>query len=405
MIARKVGRHPRPTRGVALGLFFLVLGAAPGAAQDSDMPSAFDVGGSLTGFGEGLLSSDGDNSLAAGGKALLTFGLNGEAAGIASGLFINGSLELNFGENVNTKGDGTILPVNTALAFPDDESDFGWSLTLTQRLGETTSLTVGKFNMLSAAAPTPLIGGGGLETFQNIGLAGPPSGVTPPYVLGGMVSFKAAGWDMSVFLYDPRDAANEEVFEKPFSEGVTYSFSAKLPVAPNGLKGVQGVRLVYATAEGVDFDSIPELALPPGTGDVLVERQGYYYAAYSFQQYLVQEPSGAGWGVFGQLAVSDGNPNPIQSSALVGLGGNATFFGRVADRWGVGVFHYHFSDDLKDGLRALGGDLRDERGFEAFYEAELSPNFRVGADLQVIRPGTPGVSTAVFAGLRARLVF
>lgn len=382
-----------------------VLGA-PLAAQEEAVASPLDFGLSATGFGEALVAGDGDKSLAPGGKVVLTFALDGGAAGIFPGFFVNGIIEQNFGEDVNTKGDGTILLVNTALAFPTSGgSDFALSLTITQLINESASVTFGKFNMVAAAAATPLIGGGGIDTFQNIGLAAPPSGVTPPYVIGGLVAFKLRKADLSFFIYDPRDAQDDDVLRDPFSEGTTYSLSAKLPVTPYGLTGVQGLRLAYSSAQGVDFDSLSGLALPPGSADVVTTREGYYFASYSFQQHLVQDPSGSGWGVFGQLAVSDGNPNPVQSSALLGVGGNATFLGRSEDRWGMAGFYYGFSEDLKDGLDALGEGLRDEYGVEVFYDAEISPNFRLGVDLQAIRPGTPGTDTAIFMGFRARAIF
>ncbi len=376
------------------------------SAQEISAPPALDFGVSVVGFDDSLVSGDGNKSPQAGGKAVLSFSLDGAAAGLANGFYANGALEQNFGNDVNTQGDGTILPVNTALTFPSASgSDTAFSLTFTQIINESTSVTFGKFNMVAAAAATPLIGGGGIETFQNIALAAPPSGVTPPYVIGGLVAFKHRNADLSFFIYDPRDAQEDEVIKNPFSEGVTYSLSIKLPVAPSGLKGVHGLRLVYSTAKGVDFDSLSDLNLPPESGGVLTENQGYYFASYSFQQYLAQDPSGKGWGIFGQISGSDGNPNPVQASALLGVGGDATFFGRTEDRWGVGGFYYNFSGDLKDGLADLGSGLRDEYGVEAFYEAEISPNFRLGADTQVIRPGTPGTETAIFVGVRARVIF
>lgn len=380
--------------------------ATRSAAQEAQNIRPFSFGLSVSGFADSLIAGDGDMSTRTGGKADLTFRLNGAAAGLWPGLFVNAHLEQSFGQDANTQGDGTILPVNTAMAFPrEGGSDTNFSLTVTQLINPRTSFTFGKFNMLAAVAATPLIGGGGTETFQNIGLAAPVSGVTPPYVFGGLLSVRTRAASLSFFVYDPRNAQDDDVIRNPFSEGTTFSVSATVPVAPGGLQGSQGLRLVYSSASGIDFRTIPDLALPPGSDAVLADRKGYYFLSYSFQQYLVQEAPGVGWGVFGQFGLSEGNPNPVRSSAILGLGGNATFLDRPEDRWGIAGFYYDFSDELEDGLAAIGSGLRDEYGLEAFYDARITENLRLGGNVQIIRPGTPGTDEAVFVGMRARVLF
>ena len=88
-------------------------------------------------------------------------------------------------------GGRSIVPVNTALALPllgGTTTDL--SLNVSQKFGDNVSISLGKFNMLDKLAATPLIGGGGETTFWNLGLAAPISGVTPAYLLGGILSVK-----------------------------------------------------------------------------------------------------------------------------------------------------------------------------------------------------------------------
>ena len=62
----------------------------------------------------------------------------------------------------------------TALALPllgGTPTDL--SLTATQSFGSNVSVTAGKFNMLDAAARTPIMGGGGETTFWNTAFAAP----------------------------------------------------------------------------------------------------------------------------------------------------------------------------------------------------------------------------------------
>ena len=42
---------------------------------------------------------------------------------------------------------------------------------------------------------------------------------------------------------------------------------------------------------------------------------------------------------------------------------------------------------------------------EAYYDAEVIPHVRLGPDVQIVWPGTPGKSTALFAGVRDGLCF
>ena len=177
-------------------------------------------------------------------------------------------LEQNFGQSANELGAGAILPVNTALAFPTlGGTTTDLSLIVTQKFGDAVSISLGKFNMLDVAARTPLMGGGGETTFWNIGLAAPVSGVTPPYILGGIATVNTAPATFTLMVYDPRNAQDPDVIAHPFSQGTTTSLSAKIPVTLFGLTGYQTLRGVYSTAEGFNFDDAPQLILPPGTSD------------------------------------------------------------------------------------------------------------------------------------------
>lgn len=65
-----------------------------------------------------------------------------------------------------------------------------------------------------------------------------------------------------------------------------------------------------------------------------------------------KDPS-VGWGLFTNISISDGNPNPVKWSLLTGLAGNNLFEGREHDKWGIGYYHYGLSQSLIDGLENL----------------------------------------------------
>lgn len=140
---------------------------------------------------------------------------------------------------------------------------------------------------------------------------------------------------------------------------------------------------------------------------VLGTKKGYWYGALSFQQYLYQDPDDPkiGWGAFGQVAISDGNPNPFESSYYFGVGGNSFLPDRKQDRWGIAHFRYNYSRDLISGLAGLGAFIRDEWGFEAYYNAEILPGVFTTLDLQYVRPTTVGKENAIIGAIRTQIKF
>lgn len=380
--------------------------AWPGGPLDGLRDAGVDLKGSLAFAYQGLVAGEGRKNWRAGGKADLWITLDGGRLGLWDGLSVAIHGEAVVGQSANDTGAGVLTPPNTMLAFPAlGGSDTDVSVVISQSLGESATLSFGKFNLLDIAAKTPIMGGGGLDTFMNVALAAPISGVTPPYLLGAIGTLRSEAVIWTLMVYDPRNAQGPQVFSDPFAEGVTTSLSATLPTKLGGRTTFLGLRGVYSTASGLDLESLPNLALPGQAASVL-ELDGYRYLGLTFQHYLGQDPDspGQGWGLFGDFGLSDGNPNPIGWHAILGLGGTGTARDPL-DRWGVAWFQYGLSGDLKDGLAPLGFDRQDENGIEAFYNAALTPWLRLTADAQWVRPTTGGKDDAVFMGLRLQTLF
>jgi len=401
-------------RRLIAALTVVTVCASPAAADDWLQPIVnlqqslaalgISLGGGVTSFGQGMAAGDGKDGISFGGKTDLLLGLDGAKLGLWSGLNVSAHFEYAFGHSASEQSDGAILPVNTALAFPQlGGTNTDLSLIVTQKFGDVVTISLGKFNMLDVAARTPLMGGGGETTFWNIGFAAPVSGVTPPYIVGGIATVKATPATFTLMVYDPRNAQDLDVIGHPFAQGTTTSLSVMVPLTVFRLTGYHTVRAVYSTAEGFNFDEAPQLLLPPGSQTNLTKR-GYYFASYSLQQFLWQDPTnpGRGWGVFGMISGSDANPNPIGNAIILGLGGSTP--GRPDDRWGIAWCDYLFSRQLNKALTAFGGEVNDERVLEAYYDTAVVPHVRFGPDAQVIWPATSGKSTALFLGLRMRLV-
>ncbi len=362
----------------------------------------------LTQFYQGLASGDGDHGFEYGGKADLLLNLDAAKLGTWDGLSLTVHAEYNFGESANGRG-GTLLPVNTALLFPGLDGADAFDLSsffLAQKFSDSVSLMLGKINMVDIAAGKPFMGGAGIDAFQHIAFAAPPSGVVPPYIFGGILSVRTKPASLTLMIYDPVSAVNRSGLEHPFNEGVTFRVSVDVPVTIAGRSGHQGLAAAYSTQDGTDLSSLGDIILPPPGGGIVDIKNDRYHFAYLFDQFLYQskENPTEGFGLFGQVAISDGNPNPLDWSVLAGVGGTGLIPGRSRDKWGVGFFYYSVSSALKRSLSPAVA-IDDERGVEMFYNAALTPWFNLTADVQIIDPALNQNDTAVFAGLRAVIKF
>jgi porin len=376
----------------------------PGSPFDALRQNGIDIGGTATSFYQGHTAGSGDKTWRHGVKGDLKVVFDSTKMGLWAGTVVTFHQEWNWGRDVNKTGAGLLLPVNTAGGLPRLGGDNqNTSINVTQSFGDHVSVSIGKFNMLDLASRTPILGGGGLDAFMHIGLAAPPSGVTPPYLVGGMASIRTPYVTFTGMLYDPRNAQDPEVWEKPFTDGRTYSLSATVPVKLFDLPGFYGARVAYSDQKGTDLDRLPELALPGGA-KFKQQKQGYRYFSVSAQQYLYAPAPGQGIGVFGDFAISDGNPNPLQWHAVAGVSGTGVF-DRPLDKWGVGYFKFGLSKDLKESLVQLRQRRRDEWGVEAYYNFAVTPWLRLTGNVIWLRPADPTKKNATFAGIRTQVRF
>ncbi len=376
----------------------------------------------VTQFSQGQTAGDASKAWRYGGRLDAFLKLDAEKLGLWPGSHLNVQYEHCLGQNINRR-DFALAPVNTALAYVEcDGYHSALSLSITQDLGESVSVSAGKFNMMTLASKTPLIGGGGIDTFMNRAFALPSTGVaytalrgnagdrvviSAPYLIGGIVTLRTEQIDFALMIADPRSAIDPRVVEQPFEKGLAVGGAATLKTEIAGLRGFHTWRAAYSNARGFDLDDITDLPRPAALGSASRTKKGFWFTSYAIQQYLVQSAQNpaVGWGLFALATLSDGNPSPVKWSVLAGLGGNNLMEGRKNDRWGFGYFHFGFTEPLLGGLAALGVNRRGESGFEAFYNLAITPWLRLSADLQVIAPWNPSASQATYAALRLQTKF
>lgn len=381
----------------------------PGSAKEALREHGIELDIRWTQFYQGLVSGNDSKRWEYGGRADIGLNFDGEKIGLWPGFSIALHQQLMYGDDLLGRG-GSSFPVNTGLAFPRvGGRDAETILSFTQQFDERISLSLGKFYMPDLAGLTPLVGGGGLDTFMNLGLAAPASGVIPAYILGGALNIQTESATFNLLVFDPRNAQDSRVLGNLFDTGVNLSPAVSIPVEIAGRDGLQHLRWVYSTQKGIDLRDIPELDLPPELRGVVREQKRHWYVAYSFQQFLWQDPvdPDRGWGIFGEYAISDGNPNPLAGHYFFGLAGNSFIPGRrdSDDQWGVAYFNYQLSDVLRDAVRPLGEYYGSEEGIETFYNFAVTPWFRITGDLQFINPFPADVGQSVIAGIRVQVRF
>jgi porin len=119
----------------------------------------------------------------------------------------------------------------------------------------------------------------------------------------------------------------------------------------------------------------------------LKAEKGSWNIYYNFDQYLYEPKKGVdrGVGVFTRFGVADGNPNFMKFFASFGVGGKGMFESRPNDKFGLGYYFMNVSNPTIQGPFQTTKLLRDEYGFEAFYNIAITPWLLLTPDLQVIR--------------------
>ncbi len=350
---------------------------------------------------QGIVAGGNDGVSRYGGKLDGFLKIDAEKLGLWKGLRVNVQYEHYIGQSIDNL-DYALVPVNTPQAFLGPNTyHSALSVVVSQQLSKELSFSAGKFNMMALAAQTPLIGGGGLDTFLNRAFALPSTGIgvaspgtvsdrliiSPPYLLAGIATLKTEPATFTLIVADPRNAQNPKVLEHPFERGVGVVGGVTVPVPIMGLSGYHSLRGGYSNARGFNLDDTDDLRARLLTRQP-VTKKGFWLASYAVQQYLVQSPDNpnVGWGLFGLATLSDGNPNPVRWSTLVGFAGNNLLPGRTDDQWGVGFYHYGLTQPLLSGLADRNIYRRSEGGIEAFYNYAITPWLRMTGDLQVIEP-------------------
>ena len=118
---------------------------------------------------QGLLSGTGDEDFNYGGKVDAFINLDSGKMGLWNGGGFRSHVEYRHGDAPSSLG-GTIFAVNTAQYWPLDSPDkvVATSVYLTQKVGDLSTIMLGKFNPVDFLASDPFFGGWGVDRFMYL---------------------------------------------------------------------------------------------------------------------------------------------------------------------------------------------------------------------------------------------
>lgn len=358
----------------------------------------------VTQFYQGVASGGLNTSFNYSGHADYVLNFDFDKLGVQKGLFLKLRAEHSFGDPLTTDA-GTLLPPAISPLFPvPGERDVALTDVLfTQFLSESFAVFLGKLDTLDGDA-NAFAHGRGKDQFLNSALVfNPIAARNVPYsTLGaGFVILKDLQPIGNFSVINPVDTATTSGFDELFEEGVTLAAELRLPVELFCLPGHQLIGGSWSSRTFISLDQDPRVLLPAPFRVPIAKETGSWELHYNFDQYLHVDPCNPkrGWGVFGRLGISDGNPNPLRWFASAGLGGNSPISGRDNDTWGVGYYHAGLTDELP------GFVLEDANGVELYYNIEVTRWFHLTPDVQIIDGSIRAADTAVVVGVRGKIDF
>lgn len=392
-----------PSAATGSALEFDLAGMAPAASVPPPAPPAKPVTTRVvvSQFLDAPVSGSAAETLRYGGRADAYVDVKGGALGIDDSLTLTIRPEFTWGKTSN--GAIGLIPNNTALFRGEGRDDFDLSASVTKRWRSGAHLTIGKVNVLDQGGRLPVVGSDGHFGFQNLSMALPPSAIIPNTITGALLEVPTEKVLYRLWVFDPDSQYGRTGFETAFKSGVGFLGSVTFPVRIGGKPGFYAIKLSGSTRDDINADSLPR-ALVPAPGSRFGNRQGEFATVLAGYQYLAVYPEapGKGWGVFGQVYLSNGDPTFLDRSAMLGISGNPRF--RPQDRFGAAWFRYSLTDRLVDALSQRLA-LQDEEGVEYFYTLGLSQHLQVTVDVQVIDSAVSRRDTGVIAGLRLTASF
>jgi len=390
----------------------------------------------LTQIEQGVVSGGKNGSWEYGGRGDVNGLLDTQKLGLWPGGFLTVELEGNWSDSVNGKT-GALMPVNTNQINPLLTGDNVAlpALNVAQFLSPYAGVTVGKYATITSTFGdmNEFAHGKGDTQFFNVALNfNPTLAITVPYsTLGaGVIGLPTKDPNEAIvsFLVLSADGkASTDGFDNLSGNRLSFNGEGRVRTDFFGVTGHQLVGAIYSNKQFTSIDQriqFEPLQRRLGLGtQTIAKKDGSWAAYYNFDQFLYEtdKAAGHGVGVFARFGASDGNPNLMQYFYSAGVGGKGLIPGRPLDQFGIGYYYLSIKNPtLQVPIVGTKSFLRDEWGFEAFYNVAVTPWMLLTPDIQVIGPaqkhpigrnrfglpviGQESIGTATVLGVRLQLI-
>jgi porin len=324
---------------------------------------------------------------------------------------------------------GALMPVNSSQIYPTPAGDnFNLpAFNFTQFLSPYFGLTIGKFATVTSSSGdmNEFAHGKGDTQFMNAALnINPVLLTTVPYsTLGtGLIVLPTkdpAQAIVSFLVLSSTGKASTSGFDDLDGNNITLAGEGRVKTDFFGLTGHQLFGAVFSNRNFTSIDQNARFVFENGSFE---GKKGSWNIHYNFDQYFYEpkKGSGEGIGIFGRFGASDGNPNFMQFFYSFGVAGKGVIPNRHNDRYGLGFYYIDANNPKLQGIFNSTKLLRDEYGFEAFYNFAITPWLMVTPDIQVVRGAQKNkfalsplpaiiskksIGPATILGLRMQMVF
>jgi porin len=389
-----------------------------GATRKELADKGFTFTSDVTQITQGVVGGGKNGEWVYGGRGDLTGTLDTQKAGLWPGGFLTVELEGNWNDSVNGKTGG-LNPANSNQLFPlpSDNNVALPNLSFAQFLSHYAGVTAGKFQTVTTGDVNEFAHGKGDTQFLNLAFNINPVALVAPYsTLGAGV--------IGLPTKDPREAivsflvlsATGKASTDGFDDlnGAIFAGSGRVRTDFFGRTGHQLVGALYSNKSYTSIDQRIGFAIE---NRALAKQADTWAVFYNFDQFLYEtdKSKGHGVGLFGRFGASEGNPNPSQYFYSIGLGGKGMIAGRDLDQCGIGYYYASVNNPEFQFPFTTRSFLRDEWGFEAYYNVALTPWLLLTPDIQVIGPSQKKrivggfldreyIDTATILGVRLQVI-